>query len=188
MSIWKARQSERGGKREHVLQDLTSDDSYQECSIKSRKMLGEGAWPLFFKGPVTHRGSGFQLRCYRAARAAPRVALRAKHTYNSLLYEQRERTAVTGDRSDPDRLLFMITYQWRCRARFLPFFRWIVSVCYGGISPQLSVRAPGQPTPMKSCSYMQSERLWSGIRFLCVFWIKILAGLIRVICGIFPLD
>ncbi|KAK7176926.1 hypothetical protein R3I93_000998 [Phoxinus phoxinus] len=35
-------------------------------------MLGEEAWPLFFKGPVTHsRGSRFQLRCsrLRAARA-----------------------------------------------------------------------------------------------------------------------
>ncbi|KAK2913490.1 hypothetical protein Q8A67_001889 [Cirrhinus molitorella] len=61
-------------------------------------MLGEGAWPLFFKGPVTHRGSRFQLRCYRATRAAPRVALRAKHTHNSLLQEQRDQIVVTGDR------------------------------------------------------------------------------------------
>ncbi len=63
-------------KREYILPDLTlndSDDSCQECSIKSRKMLGEGAWPVFFKAPVTQRGSRFQLRCSRAARAALRA-------------------------------------------------------------------------------------------------------------------
>lgn len=149
-------------KREHIPQELTLNDSCQECSIISRKMLGEGAWPLFFKGPVTHsRGSRFQLRCFRA-----------KHTR----HEQRERTAVTGDRCDSDRRLFEVTLQWRCRARLLSFFRWIVSVCHGGSSPRLSVCAPGQPTPVKSCSYMQSERLWSRIRFPWVLWIKTLAG------------
>lgn len=105
-------------------------------------------------------GTSVQLRCSRAARA------------QSKTHEQRERTAVTGDRCDSDRRLFEVTLQWRCRARLLSFFMWIVSVCHGGSSPQLSVCAPGQPTPVKSCSYMQSERLWSGIRFPWALWIK----------------
>lgn len=118
--------------------------------------------------------------------AQPHESRSEQNTHNSLLYGQRKRTAVTGDRSDSDRRILMVTHQWRCRERFLSFFRWIVSVCYGGISPQLSVCAPGQPTPMKSCSYMQSERLWSGIRFLCVLWIKTLAGFDTCNLWIFP--
>lgn len=92
--------------------------------------------------------------------------------------EQNTRTAhfytssAAGDRSDSDRRLFEVTHQWRCRARALSYFSWTVSVCYGSRSPPLSVCAPGQPTPMKSCSYMQSEKLWSGIRFPCVLWNK----------------
>jgi len=134
----------------------------RNAPIKSRKMLGEGAWPLFFKGPVTHsRGSRSQLRCSRAKHAQL-----AFHT-----------SSASGQLSPAtDRRSCEVTLQWRCRARLLSFFRWMLSVCHGGSSPQLSVCAPGQPTPVKSCSYMLSERLWSGIRFPWALWIKTLAG------------